>query len=88
MVPNIDEADRCLVPVCLHMEVKGNLKHHALICLPQSNDLQTIKTLYEPLHKDLNEKSRKQKRKEHLQLLKQMKRKRRKSKKSGCQVRL
>ncbi|KPJ07223.1 hypothetical protein RR48_07639 [Papilio machaon] len=85
-VPNIDNADACLVPVCLHMENKGNLKQHAMICLPQSNDLQIIKTLYEPLHEDKNEKLRKQKRKQHLQLLKQMKRKRRKIKKSGCQV--
>ncbi|XP_068618365.1 ribonucleases P/MRP protein subunit POP1 [Battus philenor] len=82
MVPHIDRAESCLVPIFLQIEGKGNLKQHAIICLPQRNDIKAIKTLFEPVHEDLNEKLRKEKRKQHLQLLKQVKRKRRKIKKA------
>ncbi|CAG4947396.1 unnamed protein product [Parnassius apollo] len=85
-IPDIDNAECCLIAVRLHTVGKGNLKQHALICLPQSNDVQTIDNLFEPLHEDVNEKLRKEKRKEHLQFLKQIKRKRKKAKKRGAMV--
>ncbi|CAH2039548.1 unnamed protein product, partial [Iphiclides podalirius] len=86
--PHIDKAVYCLVAVCLQMIGKGNLKQHALVCLPQQNDIENIKELFEPLHEDNKEKLRKEKRKQHRLLLKQLKKKRRKFKEKSNMVKI
>lgn len=86
VIPHLDTAESCLVAVRLQLIGKGNLRQHALICLPQQGDISSIKGLFEPLHEDKNEKIRKEKRKQHRQLLKQLKKKRRKIKKSSTMV--
>lgn len=56
--------------------------------MPEPGDLAAIKTLFEPLHEDPNEKTRKSKRSEHKQLVKKLKRKRMKLKKKNLLVSL
>lgn len=82
-MPEIENSNSCLIPVYLTLESRGNLKRHALICLPEVTDASNIKTLFEPHHEDPNEKHRKQKRKEHLKELKKSRKNRVKLKKQG-----
>ncbi|CAB3251752.1 unnamed protein product [Arctia plantaginis] len=86
-LPNVEERQSCLIPVHLKLASKGNLKNHAVICMPEPGDFAAIKTLFEPLHEDPNEKTRKKKRSEHKQLVKKLKRKRMKLKKKNLLVR-
>lgn len=72
----IEKADHCLVAVYIQILGKGNLRNHALICMPQGDDIKSSKILSEPKHEDTNLKLRKVKRLEHKKTLKQLKRKR------------
>ncbi|XP_004931529.2 ribonucleases P/MRP protein subunit POP1 [Bombyx mori] len=83
LMPEIENSNSCLIPVYLTLKSRGNLKRHALICLPEVTDASNIKTLFEPHHEDPNEKHRKQKRKEHLKELKKFRKNRIKLKKQG-----
>lgn len=86
--PILDDSDNCLIAVYLQILGKGNIKRHALICLPQVvDDLTSKKTLIEPHHPDLNEKIRKQKRAQHLKDIKKWRRNRVKLRKKGTEVR-
>ncbi|XP_075979234.1 POP1 ribonuclease P/MRP subunit [Anticarsia gemmatalis] len=80
ILPNMANSSSCLVPVYLKLVGRGCLKHHAVICLPESHDINTIKSLFEPHHEDSNEKIRKQKRLDHVKLAKKLKRNRMKLK--------
>ncbi|XP_049873943.1 ribonucleases P/MRP protein subunit POP1 [Pectinophora gossypiella] len=82
-LPEMEHAAQCLVAVYIQMHGKGNLKRHALMCLPQSGDIGDIKNLFEPHHADPHEKLRKQKRTLHLKNLKQWRRQRVKLRKKG-----
>ncbi|CAG4950015.1 unnamed protein product [Colias eurytheme] len=66
----------CLIAVYLKIEGKGVMRDHALICLPNVEDITSTKLLCEPQHEDTNAKLRKEKRKENKKLLKQLRRKR------------
>ncbi|XP_045495916.1 ribonucleases P/MRP protein subunit POP1 [Colias croceus] len=66
----------CLIAVYLKIEGKGVMRDHALICLPNVEDITSTKLLCEPHHEDTNAKLRKEKRKENKKLLKQLRRKR------------
>lgn len=81
-------SENCLVAVYLQILGKGNLKRHALICLPQvANDLTSMKALFEPHHPDPYEKIRKQKRVQHLKEVKRWRKTRVKLRKKGAVVR-
>lgn len=81
-------SENCLVAVYLQILGKGNLKRHALICLPQLvDDLASSKTLFEPHHPDPYEKIRKHKRVQHLKDIKRWRKTRVKLRKRGAMVR-
>ncbi|XP_072947317.1 ribonucleases P/MRP protein subunit POP1 [Epargyreus clarus] len=69
----IEKADHCLVAVYIQILGKGSLGNHALICMPQGDDIKSVKTLSEPRHEDTNLKLRKLKRLEHRKTLRHLK---------------
>lgn len=73
------------MPVYLQMAKKGNLKRHAIICLPKPED-NTSETPMEPLHTDNNEKVRKQLKVQHLENVKRIRRRKNKLKSKGIKV--
>lgn len=84
----MENNENCLVAVYLQVLGKGNLKRHALICLPQLIDnFTSTKTLFEPHHPDPYEKIRKQKRMQHLKDIKTWRKNRVKLRKKGAMVR-
>lgn len=82
-LPEIENSNSCLVPIYIKLQAKGSLKRNALICLPELSEINTIKTVFEPYHKDNNEDLRKTKRKEHIKKIKSQKRKRNKQRKAN-----
>ncbi|XP_045766894.1 ribonucleases P/MRP protein subunit POP1 [Maniola jurtina] len=80
-VPKLGHCNHCLVPVYIQIIGKGNLKKHAMICIPNKSDISSKEKIMEPHHADGNAMLRKQKRAEHKKLLKLMQKKRIKLKK-------
>ncbi|KAJ8716050.1 hypothetical protein PYW08_013335 [Mythimna loreyi] len=85
-LPNVENANSCLIPVYIKLVAKGSLQKHSLICLPEAGDLANLKTLFEPHHEDPNEKIRKLKRAEHIKLQKKIRRSKMKLKKKVTTV--
>lgn len=82
-MPDIENHNFCLIAIYLKVIFKGNLRRHALICLPEASDVYNWKALYEPPHKDPNEKLRRHKKFEHVKYIKHMRRQSIKLKKKG-----
>ncbi|CAD0200886.1 unnamed protein product [Chrysodeixis includens] len=85
-LPKIENDTSCLVPVYIKLVGKGSLKNHAHICLPESHDLNNIKTLFEPHHEDPNEKIRKLNRTAHITMLKQLRKRNMRLRKKRTQI--
>jgi len=69
----LEDGDKCLVPVMVEPEGKGTLGQQTMLCLPISTDHQDM-NLMETLHQDAKEGERKEKRLEHQVTKKRLKR--------------
>ena len=69
----LEDGDKCLVPVMVRPEGKGTLGQQTMLCLPVSTDHQDM-NLMETLHQDAKEGERKEKRLEHQVTKKRLKR--------------
>ncbi|KAJ0178221.1 hypothetical protein K1T71_006044 [Dendrolimus kikuchii] len=85
-LPEIENSASCLVQIYVKVLGKGSLKRHALIYIPQQNDIGNIESLFEPQHKDYNEELRKTRRKEHIKEIKGQRRKQSKQRKTNNNV--